>query len=94
MNKSARNVKNTLDHLKSLYSKQNQYQSFKSLEVIENDSSFPIMIDVRRLHQIRDRIMKTVEDVFQAHEQKLRIMIRSQYKVDPPDTTKLKMAIE
>lgn len=35
-----------------------------------------------------------VEDTFLAHEQRLRNIIRSHYRVDPPDTTKLKMAIE
>ena len=35
-----------------------------------------------------------VEDTFNFHEQRLRNIIRSQYKIDPPDTAKLKMAIE
>ena len=51
-------------------------------------------VDVRRLHQIKDRVMKMVEDTFNSHEQRLRNIIRAQYKIDPPDTTKLKLAIE
>lgn len=38
--------------------------------------------------------MKLVDDVFNIHEQRLRNVIRAQYRVDPPDTAKLKMAIE
>lgn len=37
--------------------------------------------------------MKIVDDAFNVHEQRLRNVIRSQYKIDPPDTTKLRMAI-
>ena len=35
-----------------------------------------------------------VEDSFQLHEQRLRMTIRSHYKINPPDTAKLKLAIE
>ena len=49
---------------------------------------------MRRLHQIKERVLKMVEDTFNSHEQRLRNIIRSQYKIDPPDTTKLKLAIE
>ena len=52
-----------------------------------------IIPDVRKLNQIRDRIIRAVEDYFNAQEQKLRSVIRSQYKIDPPNTTKLRMAI-
>lgn len=38
--------------------------------------------------------MRLVDDVFNIHEQRLRNIIRAQYRVDPPDTTKLKMAID
>ena len=36
MNKSSRNVKTTLDQLRALHDKQNQYQSFKSADMVEN----------------------------------------------------------
>ena len=36
VNKSARNVKSTLDHLRVIYDKQHQHQSFKSVEMIES----------------------------------------------------------
>ena len=63
--------------------------------MVENESkNSNYIIDVKRLHQIKDRIMKMVEDCFQVHEQRLRMTIRSQYKINPPDTAKLKMAIE
>lgn len=38
--------------------------------------------------------MRLVDDVFNIHEQKLRNVIRTQYRIDPPDLTKLKMAID
>lgn len=38
--------------------------------------------------------MRLVDDVFNVYEQKLRNVIRMQYRVDPPDLTKLKMAID
>jgi len=43
---------------------------------------------------LRDKYHKLVDDVFNAHENSLREHIRSQYKIDLPDTTKLKTAIE
>lgn len=53
-----------------------------------------INVDVKRLHQIKDKLLRLVDDVFNIHEQRLRNIIRSQYRVDPPDLTKLKMAID
>lgn len=38
--------------------------------------------------------MRAVEDFFNIQEQKLRSIIRTQYKIDPPNTTKLRTAIE
>ena len=34
------------------------------------------------------------DEAFEVHEQQLRATIRSHYKLDPPDTTKLRMAID
>lgn len=51
-------------------------------------------LDVQRLAISRDRMHKLVDDIFNAHENALRMHIRSQYKIDQPDTTKLRMAIE
>ena len=53
-----------------------------------------INVDVKRLHQIKDKLLRLVDDVFNIHEQRLRNIIRSQYRVDSPDLTKLKMAID
>lgn len=50
-------------------------------------------IDIKRLQQIKEKVLKLVEDVFSIHEQRLRNVIRAQYKIDPPDTNKLKAAI-
>lgn len=94
MNKSARNVKTTLDTLRSIYDKNNQYQSIKSIDVVESESIHINNVDVKRLHQIKDKLLRLVDDVFNIHEQRLRNIIRSQYRVDPPDLTKLKMAID
>jgi len=54
----------------------------------------PIFLDIKRLQQIKDKLIKLVDDVFNIHEQKLRNTIRAQYRIDPPDTTKLKQAID
>ena len=43
---------------------------------------------------IKEKVHKLVDDVFDGLEQRLRMVIRDQYRVNPPDTTKLKMAIE
>ena len=50
--------------------------------------------DVKRLYQLKDKLLRLVDDVFNIHEQRLRNIIRAQYRVDPPDTAKLKMAID
>jgi hypothetical protein len=46
------------------------------------------------LYQVKEKLLKLVDDVFNIHEQRLRNTIRTQYKIDPPDTTKLKQAID
>lgn len=50
--------------------------------------------DVRRLGVLRERIHRAVDDAFNAHESALRAHIHSQYRIDQPDTSKLKLAIE
>ncbi len=49
---------------------------------------------MRKLNQLRERLHRTIDDVFNAHENALRSHIRNQYKIDQPDTSKLKLAIE
>ena len=53
-----------------------------------------IFIDIKKLYQVKEKLLKLVDDVFNIHEQRLRNTIRTQYKIDPPDTTKLKQAID
>ena len=53
-----------------------------------------LKLDVKRLQQIKEKVLKIVDDAFNIHEQRLRNLIRAQYRVDPPDTAKLKMAID
>jgi hypothetical protein len=49
---------------------------------------------VRKLNALRERAHRLVDEAFNAHEAALRGLIRSQYRVEQPDTSKLKMAIE
>jgi hypothetical protein len=49
---------------------------------------------LKRLASLREKYHKLVDDIFNAHENALRIQVRQHYRVDLPDTSKLKMAIE
>lgn len=53
-----------------------------------------IIIDIKRLNQIRDKYHKLIDDIFNIHDNSLRAHIRAVYNISQPDTTKLKMAIE
>ena len=50
--------------------------------------------DVQQLNNLRDRYHRLVDEVFNQHENSLRTQIRQMYKVDMPDTSKLKVAID
>lgn len=51
-------------------------------------------VDLKRLASLREKYHKLVDDIFNSHENALRIQVRQHYRVDLPDTSKLKMAIE
>lgn len=52
------------------------------------------ILDVKKLNIIKERVIELVNDIFNNHEQRLRSIIRTQYRIDAPDTTKLKLAID
>lgn len=50
--------------------------------------------DLKRLASLREKYHKMVDEIFNSHENSLRMQVRQHYRVDLPDTSKLKMAIE
>ena len=51
-------------------------------------------VDVQQLNNLRDRYHRLIDEIFNHHENTLRSQIRQSYKIDQPDTSKLKVAID
>ncbi len=50
--------------------------------------------NVKILNTMRDKVHKIVEEFFNNHEQHMRSLIKKNYRVDIPDITKLRQAIQ
>ena len=49
---------------------------------------------MQQLNGLRDRYHRLIDEIFNHHEQAIRAQVRQFYKVDMPDTSKLKVAID
>jgi hypothetical protein len=60
---------------------------FKSLDQVVEDN-------LKILNMVREKTHKIIEEFFANYEQHLVSLIKKNYRVDMPDTTKLHMAIQ